>query len=58
MPLSVRAVVAERWVEPVRRLAPPRLAPEREPLDLLDLEPPDLVAMNSSFASPRSLRGT
>jgi hypothetical protein len=30
-----------------------RLVPDLDPLDLLDLEPPALVAMNSSFALPR-----
>jgi len=44
----------ERRAELARRLPAPRLAPDLEPLDPPDLEPPDLVAIkNSSSAFPR-----
>jgi hypothetical protein len=41
--LSLRAVAAERRAELVR--APPAVRLALEPLDLPDLEPPDLVAI-------------
>jgi hypothetical protein len=43
--LSLRALPAELRVEPFAWLAPLRLVPDLDPLDLLDLEPPDLVAI-------------
>jgi hypothetical protein len=45
--LSLRAVAADRRAGPVRALLARRLAADFEPLDLPDLEPPDLVAIES-----------
>jgi hypothetical protein len=45
--LSLRALAAEPAVELFRWLAPARLLPDLDPLDLPDFGPPDLVAIES-----------
>jgi hypothetical protein len=45
--LSLRVLPEARPVEPFRWLAPVRLPPGLDPPDLRDVEPPDLVAIES-----------
>jgi hypothetical protein len=45
--LSLPVLPAVRGVEPFRWLAPARLPPDLDPLVLPDVEPPDLVAIES-----------